>query len=529
MQVSNFHRSELKMFDDQHLNLVYNQDMFLPFIQRVFSVENIEKQMKDKASNFNDANRTILVEALKKQYSSVGDKQLVLSAIESLNDSNTFTITTGHQLSIFTGPLYFVVKILHVIKLSETLKERYPENNFVPVFWMASEDHDFQEIQSLKIFNDTLSWNSDRKGPVGRFDLDGLENVKSEIATFFNNHPESEIHELIKAYDGDNLADATRNLVHSLFKQYGLVIIDGDDRELKKLFAPQIQQELVEQFSHKAVSATNELLKKEGAKIQVKPRELNLFYIKKGIRSRIEKQGENYSIAEVGEFTQTQILNELEQHPENFSPNVILRPLYQETILPNLAYIGGVGEISYWLQLKGVFDAVNCTYPLIGIRNSVLWIDGSISKKIAKIELRLEDLFKATDVIKKEYVEQNSGLDVNVKSLESEARKLADSIQKAIIAVAPSMENYAAAEVARLNKQVASINAKLLQLSKANHEDVMKSIEQIKDKLFPAGELQERSSNFFSFCPDGNFTDRLEVLYKSLNPIENDFIVLREI
>jgi bacillithiol biosynthesis cysteine-adding enzyme BshC len=528
MEVLKFHRNELNMFDADHIKLVYEQDNLTPFINLQFSQDNFAIQLQQKKSNFDASSRTVLVDAIRSSYSNTDLSGPVSDNIEALLDENTFTITTGHQLSLFTGPLYFVLKILHVIKLSKTLNKAYPDTRFVPVFWMASEDHDFEEVQSLNLFTEKLVWNSAEKGPVGRISLDGMDKIRSEITALYENHPDSEIHELLKHYDGANYAEATLQLVHFIFKKYGLLVVDGDNSSLKKLFSATIEKELLDEFSFDEVSKTSELLRKQGIKTQVNPRELNLFYIKKGLRSRIEKKGDRFFIDGVGELSKEEILTELHRAPEAFSPNVVLRPLYQETILPNLAYVGGGAEMLYWLQLKGVFDAVNCTYPLIGVRNSVLLLDVAISKKISKLNLRPKDFFKNVEQIKKEYIEQNSGEELNLEQLDSVSKKLGEIMGASITKVNPSMESYAAAEITRLNKQIDGIKAKLVKMAKTNNEQAMKSIDHIKDRLFPEGKLQERSVNFFSFCPDGNFADRLDALYACLDPMVNDFIVVRE-
>jgi len=527
MQVFRFHRNQLKRFDDQHLNLVYNQQVYAEYINRSFSIENFEKQIDEKQVNYQG--RDVLVEALRNQYAGINDLDAVEMNLNALSDENTFTVTTGHQLSLFTGPLYFIVKILHVIKLSERLNKEYPANTFVPVFWMASEDHDFEEIQSTNIFGKKLTWESEQKGPVGRFDLEGFDAFKEEIAAFYGNHPDSDIHKLLDTYSGDNLTEATRNLVHALFKEYGLVIIDGDDPKLKQQFAPIIEKELDEEFSFKSVEKTNDSLKKDGGKIQVKAREINLFYIKKGVRSRILRTDDGYRVDGVGTFTQDEIKTELAKHPERFSPNVILRPLYQETILPNLAYIGGVGEMSYWLQLKGVFDEVGRTFPMIAVRNSVMWIDGVVGKKMGKINLHIEETFRNTDLIKKEYVEQNAGAELDFSQLDATSENLAKLIEEMVLTIDANNKQYAAGEIAKLEKQISGLKGKMLKHSKTKHEEAMKLIDFVKKKLFPDDGLQERAANFFTFCPDGNYSQRIRTLYNALDPEESNFIVLMEI
>lgn len=528
MQVFRFHRSQLSDFDDQHINLVYNQDMYIPFIHRPFSLDNAIKQVEEKSENYS-MDRKKLVEALDRQYDGIPVFSEVEQNRRSLLSERTFTVTTGHQLSLFTGPLYFVIKILHVIKLSEQLKSMYPDYRFVPVFWMATEDHDFEEVQSTSLFGKTVRWETTQNGPVGRFQLDGFEEVKEEMKTFFVRHPESEVMQLLEHYSGENYAIATRKLVNELFGHRGLVVVDGDDRDLKSFFEPVVRKELETEFSHSAIVQTSDHLKKEGGKIQVTPREINLFYIQDGVRSRIVREDDHFSIEDVGRFSKKELEEELSNFPERFSPNVALRPLYQEMILPNITYVGGAGEIGYWLQLKGVFDAVDVTYPMIQIRNSVAWLDGATYKKMQKIEMVLEDVFKSTDLIKREYIEEHASEEIDTRHIEEKSKELAALFTETLLQLDPSNEAYAAAEVKRLEKQIDSIQQKLMRQSKANHEQAMKNIEFVKDKLFPGGGLQERVINFFSFCPDGAYRKRLDKLYSSLNVEQNDFIVLREL
>lgn len=528
MQQFKFHRKDLNLFGEHHVNMVYNQAYFSQFIHQPFSSEAFSKQIEDKSKEFTIEKREVLVAALKNQYASVSNKENAISLIESLSNENTFTVTTGHQLSLFTGPLFFVIKILQVIKQAEELSIQFPDKKFVPIYWMATEDHDFEEIQKVNIFSDELIWESEQKGPVGRFDLDGLELVKNRISELYANNPDSEIHNLVKEYNGKNLTDAMRNLVHALFHDFNLVIVDGDDANLKREFSIIMKKELETSFSFEAVSKTNAELEKVGGKVQIHAREINLFYIEKGLRSRIEKKGEDYFIEEKGHFKRDTMLNLLYEKPECFSPNVVLRPLYQETILPNLAYIGGGGEIAYWLQLKGVFDAVNTVYPLIVVRNSMMIIDNNTNKKISTTLAKLSDVFESTDALKRNYVEANAGEELNFDSMDNALNQLGELVVEQITQVDPAMDKFAAAEVVRLEKQIESIKDKLVKRSKGKHDAEMKQIEQIKERLFPNGNLQERTSNFFSFCPDGMYSNLLKEMYEAIDPNEMDFIVLIE-
>lgn len=525
MQISHFNREKTGLFTEISNRLSYQQDTLLPYIHLPFSKESFHKQIEVKSKNYTDKNRCALYETLAKQYGNIVTDQKVRHNIESLKNSNTFTITTGHQLSLFTGPIYFIYKILHTIRLTEDLKKIYPEKYFVPIFWMASEDHDFEEVQSVQLFNKVLKWETIQSGPVGRFDLENFEQIKVEFSTFFSNHPESEVLEIIQSYQGNSFADATFRLVNSLFQKYGLVILNGDDATLKTLFSPIIEKEITSQFSFNAVEKTSQKLQREGVKLQITPREINLFYLENGLRERIQLINNKFIIKNKGEFTKNEILEELKINPSAFSPNVVLRPLYQEFILPNLCYVGGGGEIAYWLQLKGVFDEVECTYPLIQVRNSLLIIDNHSLKKIEKLSFSIQDLFRTTEDLKKTYILANSEDDLSFKQIDDSFQQLTTVITDHSMKVNPNLASFVDAELTRMEKQLFIIKQKMIKSEKSKHEQGLTQIEHLKNKLFPNDGLQERSMNFFSLCADGNVYTHLDEIYQSIFPFENDLIV----
>lgn len=528
MQKFTFHRQATDLFTDQQNDLAYNQTELLSFIGQTFSKENFLKQIHEKRKNYTDEIREKLSINLNRKYSSLIKSAKVEKNLEILNFDTTFTITTGHQLSIFTGPVYLIYKIMHVIRLTEEMKAEYPEYNFVPVFWMASEDHDFEEISSVEVFNKPFKWETEQKGAVGRFDTEGLTSIKTEILAFFEHQTESEIEALFRSYSGDSLGEANFKLIHHLFDQYGLIIVDGDDPELKKEFIPIVEKELKEQFSYKAVHKTNESITKEGYKIQVNPREINLFYIGDQMRERIMHLEDGFYIEGKGKLTEQQLFFELHEYPERFSPNVILRPVYQEFILPNLCYVGGVGEISYWLQLKGVFDALELPYPLIQPRTSILWIDNVMSKKLTKANIVLEDLFQDVTHVKNKYLKEFAAEEVDFNDLNLKFEEFKTMLSERIGCVDVNLEKYAIAETVKLDKQYEGIKDKLVKTVKQRHDTAMKTIEQVFDKLFPNSGMQERSLNLLSLCPDGKVSSRIEILHNTIDPFDPDFIIIRE-
>ncbi|MFT6982029.1 MAG: hypothetical protein ACJAUD_000796 [Crocinitomicaceae bacterium] len=205
---------------------------------------------------------------------------------------------------------------------------------------------------------------------------------------------------------------------------------------------------------------------------------------------------------------------------------MILRPVYQEVILPNLAYIGGAGEISYWLQLKGVFDALQLPYPLIQVRNSVIWLDNALVGKLEKFEFEVTDIFKDLDAWKKEFVQDNAGDELDFTLLDEQLKALTDTLKNTILGLDLSKGQFADAEIAKLSKQIDGVKSKAIKMSKGKHEQVMKAMDQIKSKLFPNNGLQERSVNFFQFCADGKVSAHVNDLYTMLDPFEKDLILL---
>ena len=331
------------------------------FYNRFSSLEDFKAQINEKKLSYKKESRTVLVSSLKKQYENIETSELTNNNLEFLKSDNTYTITTGHQLNLFTGPLYFLYKIISAINLSNALKAKYPENNFVPVYWMATEDHDFDEINYFNFKGKKFQWNREAGGAVGELSTEGLDAIfkmfSQDLGVSKNAAALKDIFE--KAYlNHNNLADATRFLANELFKDYGLVIMDANDKALKHLFIPYVKEELLNQTSFKTVSVTNSKLSNisEHYKIQVNPREINLFYLKDNLRERIVFEDDDYKVLNTNIiFSKFEIQKMILEYPERFSPNVIMRPLYQEVILPNLCYIGGGGELAYWMQLKDYF------------------------------------------------------------------------------------------------------------------------------------------------------------------------------
>ena len=516
-------------FSDLVLDYLNDNEKLKPFYEYPLSVEGFKKAIEKRKSK--PVNRTVLTEVIEKQYVAISEKSEQLKTnIELLKSENTFTITTGHQLNIFTGPLYFIYKIFSAINLAEVLKKDFPENNFVPLYWMASEDHDFAEINHINVFDKKIEWQQDKKGATGNIPTATIQETLVELKTILG---ESENAKYIlgifeKAYlSNESLADAMRCLVNDFFGKYGLIALDASDKKLKELFIPILKKDLVEQVSFKKVSTTTAELNKHH-KSQVHARPINLFYMQDGMRERLEKENAVYKVLNTElTFTEETLLTELENYPEKFSPNVILRPVYQECILPNIAYVGGGAEVSYWMQYKAMFEAFDTFFPVLVLRDSVLFIDKGQMKKIAGFGFELTELFSTYDELVKVLLAKSSDKNLNT-SLETQAlEKLFDALALKVAAIDPTLSATVNAEKQKALNGLKLLEDKTLKAMKRKHETSLTQLKTIKEKLFPGNGLQERHVNFsMLYLKYGD--EFFDILKASLNPLQKQFILLIE-
>ncbi len=501
-----------------------------PFYNNFPELKGFEKQIDAKRHSelVSESHRKVLVETLRHQYKNINTSKKTKQNIQSLLKENTFTVTTGHQLNLFTGPLYFLYKIVSTINLAKWLKSEFPNDNFVPVYWMATEDHDFEEINYFNFKGKKISWNKESGGGVGRFSTEGLKQVFETFSKQLGNTVSANyLKELFqKAYlEHNNLTDATRYLANELFRKYGLVIIDGDDRKLKQQFAPFIKDELLNQTSFKAVSKTIEALEKD-YKVQVNPREINLFYLTNELRERIVLENGIYKVNNTNiTWNQSEILNELDAFPERFSPNVIMRPLYQEVILPNLCYIGGGGELAYWFELKDYFETVKAPFPILLLRNSAVIVSEKQTQKLEKLNISLKEIFlkqqnlinkkiKEISKIKIDFSQQRTFLEKQFTDLEELAKQ--------------TDKSFLGAVKAQQKKQLNGLNnleKRLLKAEKRKHQEITERIRLVQDQLFPNQSLEERQHNFSEVYLE--YGDKLiSKLKENLEPLKGEFTVL---
>ena len=493
------------------------------------SLENFSNQIDQKKHSFSLSHRTILVQELKEQYRALEIKDIVAENIDSLKDENTFTITTGHQLNLFTGPLYFLYKIISTINLCKKLKEQYPGNNFVPIYWMATEDHDFDEIHFFNLYGKKIQWNRDAKGPVGRLSTEGLDKVfdifSAEIGVGKN---ADELRDLFRnSYlKSKSLAEATRHLANELFGDQGLVIVDGDSRNLKRLFIPYMEQELKQEVTYKYVLPATDKLNDLNYNVQVNPREINLFYITDNLRERIIKNEDKYYVNDTDiAWSEAEIIKRLDAEPESFSPNVMMRPLYQEVILPNLCYIGGGGELAYWFELQNLFKEVEVPFPILLLRNSVLLKSKKQQDKIEKLNISTKDLFlKKHELINKK-VRNISNIDIDFSPQRKHLMKQFEDLYKLAEVTDASFINAVKAQEVKQLKGLDMLEKRLLKAQRIKLSDHVARLTKLQNELFPNGSLQERNKNFSEFYKEYG-KELIDILITELDALKNEFVIL---
>jgi bacillithiol synthase len=437
--------------------------------------------------------RQTLQAAIQRQYGALKLAPALAQNIRLLSQPTTFTVTTGHQLNIFSGPMYFIYKIVTVVKACQQLKKLYPAHDFVPVYWMASEDHDVAEINHTWIEHQKITWNTPQTGPVGRFSLEGFEAVINAIP--------GSAEPFATAYrEAKNLADATRQFVNALFAEYGLLVVDGDDSTLKAQFSSVILDDLRTHRANDFVNEASGQLDALGYKSQIFPREINFFYMEDGLRARIVKENDTYHILGTDTyFDEVEMEHMVRDFPERFSPNVVMRPLYQETILPNIAYVGGPAEVAYWLQLKGVFDHYQVPFPLVMPRNFGLVVQEPVARKMKKVPLNLTDWFLPTDALATQFARTHSEHPLELASQQQKIERLFASIKTQAAAIDSTLEAMVLAQRKKALNSLQAIEKKMLRAEKRYLSDKIRQIQEVKQSLFPGGGLQERKWNVLPF------------------------------
>lgn len=502
-----------------------------PFYHRFPEIHAFGAQIREKLAAYQAANRPVVCRVLEEQYTGLDLSEATRRNLDSLRQPQTFTVVTGHQLNLFTGPLYFHYKIVSTIRLCHQLQDAYPEYHFVPVYWMATEDHDFEEINHFNFQGKEIRWNRTSSGAVGRLDTAGLASLYETFAKDLGVGKTADLlRELFrKAYlEQPNLASATRYLVNRLFGAEGLVILDGDDARLKTLFLPQMKQDAFDNTAFSLVSKTAGKLQAagEGYMAQVTPREINLFYLKDGLRSRLVKEAGSFKVLDTDlQFSRNELEAEMERHPERFSPNVITRPLYQEVLLPNLCYIGGGGELAYWLELKPYFEAAGTPFPVLLLRNSALLISEKQRRKAARLGVSPSELFLDQNQLIDKKVRELSKITIDFGPQREILKKQFKELYSLAAETDPSFLGAVKAQEVKQLKGLDHLEKRLLKAQKRKLKGHVNRLAALQSELFPGGSLQERTRNFAEFYlemgPQWNAG-----LLESFDPLSHEFTVI---
>ncbi len=490
--------SSTQLFSKLINDYVEGKGTAIDFVQYAPNVEGYQAAIEGR--KLHPIDRGLLVEVLTAQYANMDPKAAVQQHIELLKSDDTFVVTTAHQPNLFSGPLYFFYKIIHAIQLAASLKKQFPQYNFVPVYYMGSEDADLDEVGAFNLDATRYQWSTKQTGAIGRMVVDdALLKLIQQLEGYWSVLPQGKtaLAILKEAYQkGKSINEATLSFVHAFFGPKGLLVLQPDDAKLKAAFIPVMEKELLTQFSHDAIQPAIAALSK-AYHVQTEGRTLNLFYLKDQTRARIEKQGDQYIVVDTDiRFSQSEILTELHQYPERFSPNVILRGVYQETILPGVVFVGGGGELAYWMELKNVFQQVGVHYPLLQLRNSFLLINQKQATQWSSMQFGDQDFFKPMLDLEVAYVKKHASEALHLSDQMESLTNLYTVIKNEVVKVDPTLGAHAENLAHQAKAKIAELEKKMVRAERRKQAVAIQRIHRIKKELFPQDNLQERVENF---------------------------------
>ena len=513
-------------FSELVLDYIQGQSPLKDIVPAYPEINNIGKQIALKSQQ--PINRTLLQQVFREQYESIELHPLQHNHISSLTENNTFTICTAHQPNLFSGHLYLIYKIVHAIELAEVCRLNFPEYQFVPVYYIGSEDHDLDEIGSWNWNHHDFRWQTNQSGACGSMLLKDIEPFIQYLEKVTNsNLPEQEtMLRLVKeAYQPNHtLSQAIRILINGLFSSKGLLILDANHPALKATFKSHLIAECIEQKSEKVLKGIFDQWQKHYP-VQAFLRPINLFYLKPGLRARIEKEGDHWKVLDTDiTFTENMLQEEINQFPERFSPNVIMRPLYQEFILPNIAFVGGGAEVAYWLPLKSYFQENEVVMPLVFLRNSFQLIEQELQLKIQTMRLGWNELFESTNSRLNRLVSEQSEFQHFL-----EIREKLDSTAQMLLPLSESitapLKESTYAHLTKLKNTLDALELKFKRHLKRKETLHADQWQKIHSSFFPDGHLQERHENFLSWHQKWG-DDLLKILHQSSQPFGTMFCLI---
>lgn len=506
-----------------------NAPQLSDFYQYLPGKEGIRKAIQEREKY--PVNRKLLADELEKQYAAFPEATSVRENIDLLRNENTFTVCTAHQPNILTGHLYFIYKILHTIKLAADCRTAFPDYHFVPVFFMGSEDADLDELNHFTLEGKLYQWETRQKGAVGRMKGDkALQQLLAELKGRLTIEPfGAEITSLMEECYAINvpIEQATFRFVHHLFARYGLIVLLPDNADFKRETLSIFEDDLFNHSAEKIVTNTSSQLAQH-YKAQAYAREINLFYMKDDIRNRIVRTENRFVVhnTEIS-FTKEELEKELANHPECFSPNVILRGIFQERILPGVAFVGGGGELAYWLQLKSLFQHYQTPYPVLFLRNSFLIEEKKWKEQLEKLKINLEDLFQNEDTLFQKIIEMQSETRLSLREERSAIHSIFQQIETAATEADPTLKDHVRAIFTKNEKHLAALEKKMLAAEKKKYEAARRQLHKVHEALFPDNGLQERTENFLLFYSKWG-KEFFDALYQASPSFHPAFVLMEE-
>jgi bacillithiol biosynthesis cysteine-adding enzyme BshC len=460
--------------------------------------------------------RADIPKIIKEQYTGFKPSKQTIQNIEALNDKKTLAVVTGQQLGILGGPLYTFYKIITALKLSSYLKERYDDYYFVPVFWFEADDHDFEEVRSVSIINEMnelvkISYDDEIGEDEFRNSV-GLLTIKESINSFFENIEKqlrdtefkSQLLDKLKGLysAGKSFKQSFKELLFWLFDNHGLIILDPQDVIIKNLLKPVFKKEINDFRIHteKLVNVSAKLEELYHAQVKVRP--VNLFYSNEEGRFLIEPVENEFRLRRKRKrFTYDELIELADNKPESFSPNVLLRPICQDYLLPTAFYIGGPGEISYFAQVTPLYDFYNIQPPIVYPRASAALLEKNIEPLIEKFDLAFEDVFLNSEELKMKVIKSFSknSLDEVFAESNNQIELALDGLKEKLFEFDKTIADASTKYKQKIFHYVDELKGKAFDAQKKRHESTLRQIDKLTTSLFPNSDLQERQLNFIYF------------------------------
>jgi len=498
-------------------------DRFISLTGASTPLDQLDRRLANDAADA--PKRPKLVECLARQYVAIGSSETVRHNIQLLSRPNAYTVICAHQPCLFGGPGYWIYKIATTIALCRQLNAKYPSLHFIPVYFCGLEDHDFEEINHLHVFKKRLEWQQNEGTAVGRLETDGLLAVLDSLGELFRDDAAatrfiSDQRELIS--QSDRYGAYYLKFTDYLFGEHGLIPFNPDDPNCKEVLRPILRREISEGIIASSSKLGTGTLQSLGYEPQVNPRDLNLFYHHPSGRKRLIRLAEHHFALADGsqDWTVSELLEEVDAAPGQFSPNVLMRPIYQELLFPNVAFVGGGAEIHYFLQLSGTFRELGIPFPAIFRRNSAFHADQRLVQKMARTGFPPAEFLAPQHELEQLYIDKRANEQPISENAFAKLRSALEDISVASGKFDASTQTSVQAELHKMEKMISHIEQRQMKFIKSQHEINLQNLRNIREHLFPEGALQERSANFLPqyFRIGKNFIDELIACFEGTPP-----------